>query len=70
MADYKLTIHFVGGTVIDLMARNQIDDINVFTERMSNIKSGYFTKVSGVNSIAVNTNNVTYINIDKIEKEK
>ena len=67
MADYKLEIHFVGGECFVTKARDQIDDIEEFTRRVSNTNSGYFTKTSlnDVYSCMVNTNNVTYMKITK-----
>lgn len=65
MADYKLTIHFIGGEGITVMARNQVDNIEEFTRRMSNMNAGYFTRISEISSAMVNTNNITYIEIEK-----
>lgn len=65
MADYKLVIHFIGGESISVKARNQNDDIEMFTRQMSNMNAGYFMRVSGVSSVVVNTNNITYIEVEK-----
>ena len=66
MADYNLKIHFTSGEFITIKARNQSDDIDEFSKKMSNMNAGYFTNTYGSDSIMVNTNNVTYIEIDKI----
>lgn len=69
MADYKLNIHFTSGECITINARNQSDNIDEFSKKMSNMNAGYFTNTYGSDSVMVNTNSVTYIEINKIEKE-